>query len=160
VTAERNRDDRVVERFGGERSTYDSSELSPDDRDEMFEQYFSVFPWASLPAAAVGADIGCGTVGGLHSWQPRVGGLHCVDPSHDGLDVARRNLTQWSDGSFHCAHVDELPSPPSSLDFAYSLGVLHHVPDTATAAALRPILKSGAPFLVYLYYAFDNQPSW
>jgi SAM-dependent methyltransferase len=47
------------------------------------------------------------------------------------------------------------------LDFAYSLGVLHHVPDTA--AALRSIgrkLKPGAPFLIYLYYAFDNRPHW
>jgi hypothetical protein len=39
--------------------------------------------------------------------------------------------------------------------------VLHHIPDTA--AALRDCvsrLKPGAPFLVYLYYAFDNRPAW
>ncbi len=36
--------------------------------------------------------------------------------------------------------------------------MLHHVPDTAQAirdAAAK--LKPGAPFLVYLYYAFDNR---
>jgi hypothetical protein len=35
------------------------------------------------------------------------------------------------------------------------------VPDTAAAlrSAARP-LKPGAPLLVYLYYAFDNQPAW
>jgi SAM-dependent methyltransferase len=52
-----------------------------------------------------------------------------------------------------------MPLDPGSLDFAYSLGVLHHVPDTA--AALRScvsLLKSGAPFLLYLYYALDNRP--
>jgi hypothetical protein len=47
------------------------------------------------------------------------------------------------------------------MDFGYSLGVLHHIPDTeagikACVAKLRP----GAPFLVYLYYAFDNRPTW
>jgi SAM-dependent methyltransferase len=39
--------------------------------------------------------------------------------------------------------------------------VLHHVPDTA--AGLRDCvakLKPGAPFLVYLYYRFDNRPAW
>jgi hypothetical protein len=47
------------------------------------------------------------------------------------------------------------------MDFGYSIGVLHHVPDTA--AGLRACiakLKPGAPFLVYLYYAFDNRPWW
>jgi hypothetical protein len=47
------------------------------------------------------------------------------------------------------------------MDFGYSLGVLHHVPDTAAGlqACVRK-LKRGAPFLVYLYYAFDNRPLW
>jgi hypothetical protein len=47
------------------------------------------------------------------------------------------------------------------MDFGYSLGVLHHVPDTA--AGLRACvtrLKPGAPFVLYLYYAFDNRPAW
>jgi hypothetical protein len=47
------------------------------------------------------------------------------------------------------------------MDFGYSLGVLHHIPDTeaAIASCVRKI-KPGAPFLVYLYYAFDNRPLW
>ena len=32
-------------------------------------------------------------------------------------------------------------------------------PPRRCASAVRP-LKPGAPFLVYLYYAFDNQPAW
>jgi 2-polyprenyl-3-methyl-5-hydroxy-6-metoxy-1,4-benzoquinol methylase len=47
------------------------------------------------------------------------------------------------------------------MDFGYSLGVLHHIPDTAAGiAACVTKLKPGAPFLVYLYYAFDNKPMW
>jgi hypothetical protein len=47
------------------------------------------------------------------------------------------------------------------MDFGYSLGVLHHVPDTQAGidACVRK-LKPGAPFLIYLYYAFDNRPLW
>jgi SAM-dependent methyltransferase len=159
VTDAGNRDERVIEDFGREWSTFDQSTLSETDREEMFGQYFSEFPWESLPPAAVGADIGCGSGRWAAMVVPRVGHLHCVDPSAQALDVARRNVGNRA--SFHCAGVDELPFAAGSLDFAYSLGVLHHVPDTEAAlrrcaVALRP----GAPFLVYLYYAFDNQPRW
>ena len=44
------------------------------------------------------------------------------------------------------------------MDFGYSLGVLHHIPDTcAGIKACARLLKRGGPFLVYLYYAFDNR---
>jgi len=63
--------------------------------------------------------------------------------------------------SFWNANVGQMPLPDNSLDFAFSLGVLHHVPDTA--GAIRSVaskLKQGAPFLIYLYYALDNRPWW
>jgi ubiquinone/menaquinone biosynthesis C-methylase UbiE len=62
---------------------------------------------------------------------------------------------------FHLASVDALPLADNSMDFGYSLGVLHHVPDTAgaVASAVRA-LKPGGPLLLYLYYALENRPSW
>ena len=46
-----------------------------------------------------------------------------------------------------------------SQDFGYSLGVLHHIPDTTLALqSCAKKLKAGAPFLLYLYYRFDNKP--
>lgn len=159
MSDDRNRDERVITGFGEEWTTYDQSELSQTDREEMFEQYFSVFPWQDLSPGAEGADIGCGSGRWAALVAPRVVHLHCVDPSAQALEVARRNV---GDGAtFHCRGVADLPFAPASLDFAYSLGVLHHVPDTV--AALRRcalVLRPGAPFLVYLYYAFDNQPTW
>jgi ubiquinone/menaquinone biosynthesis C-methylase UbiE len=87
--------------------------------------------------------------------------LHCIDPSSKALAVARRRLKNRSGARFHLASVDQLPLADDSQDFGYSLGVLHHVPDTR--AALRDCvrkLKPGAPFLLYLYYDFDNRPGW
>jgi SAM-dependent methyltransferase len=61
----------------------------------------------------------------------------------------------------HQAGVDDMPLEPGSMDFGYSLGVLHHIPDTQAAlSACVSKLKPGAPFLLYLYYAFDNKPFW
>lgn len=81
-----------------------------------------------------------------------------IDASPEALEVAKSNLSGAPNTSFLNASVGMLPIDDASLDFAYSLGVLHHVPDTAAAvAAVAAKLKKGAPFLVYLYYAFDNR---
>lgn len=155
-----NRDDHTVAGFGDEWTRFDQSSLSTSDRERIFADYFAIFPWDTLPGHAQGADIGCGSGRWALMAAPRVGTLHCVDPS-DAIEVARRNLAECTNVTLHRADVDHLPFPDASLDFAYSLGVLHHVPDTL--AALRDIaakLKPGAPLLVYLYYAFDNRPWW
>ncbi|HEY1952663.1 MAG TPA: hypothetical protein VGG76_07640, partial [Gemmatimonadaceae bacterium] len=57
--------------------------------------------------------------------------------------------------------IGALNLPLGTQDFGFSLGVLHHVPDTYAGLedAVR-LLKPGAPFLLYLYYAFDNRPTW
>lgn len=45
------------------------------------------------------------------------------------------------------------------MDFGYSLGVLHHVPNTQEGInECVGFLKPNAPFLNYLYYSFDNKP--
>jgi SAM-dependent methyltransferase len=46
-----------------------------------------------------------------------------------------------------------------SLDFAMSLGVLHHIPDTGLAIKdVAGKIKSGGIFLCYLYYKLENKP--
>lgn len=157
----RNSDPATVEGFGDEWIRFDQASLSSSELDDLFSRYFTVFPWASLPEKAVGFDLGCGSGRWAKCVTPRVGRLHCVDASPAALSVARRNLAGVSNCEFHLASVDSIPLAAASMDFGYSLGVLHHVPDTA--AGLRSCaekLKPGAPFLVYLYYAFDNRPAW
>jgi len=150
----------VVEDFGREWERFDQGNLSDTERQHMFDGYFAPFPFEKLSPQAVGFDAGCGTGRWAVLVAPRVGHLHCVDPS-SALEVARRNLAPFTNCTFHRATVDEMPFPDASMDFGYSLGVLHHIPDTqaAMAACVRK-LKIGAPFLVYLYYALDNRPSW
>jgi SAM-dependent methyltransferase len=159
-TIQANTDQATVAGFGDEWSRFDQTALPADERQTLFDGYFALFPWDALPANAVGADIGCGSGRWAALAAPRVGTLHCVDPS-EAIDVARRALAQHDNVQFHRAGVDELPFEDNSLDFAYSLGVLHHIPDTKAAMqSCVNKLKPGAPFLVYLYYAFDNRPAW
>ena len=51
-----------------------------------------------------------------------------------------KNLKNYENISFHNASVSQLPINDNSLDFAYSLGVLHHVPKTFDA--INQSLKS------------------
>lgn len=156
-----NVDRLTVEGFGEEWKAFDQSGLKGAEYRKQFGQYFSEFPFDALPNGAEGFDIGCGSGRWALGVAPRVSRLHCIDPSSKALGVARRRLKDVSNVVFHLGGVDEIPLPDRSQDFGYALGVLHHVPDTA--AALRKCtakLKPGAPFLVYLYYRFDNRPAW
>ena len=156
-----NIDAKTVAGFGEEWAAYDQTAMTHDEWRGHFEGYFSEFPWASLPAGAEGFDLGCGSGRWAAGVAPRVGTLHCIDPSDKALDVARRRLAEASNVRFHCAGADSIPLADASQDFGYSLGVLHHIPDTAAAmAACVRKLKPGAPFLAYLYYAFDDRPAW
>lgn len=155
-----NVDRKTVEGFGDEWTRFDQSALAESERSTIFEMYFAVFPWHTLPERAEGFDLGCGSGRWAQLVAPRVGRLHCIEPSV-ALDIARRNLARHSNCVFHSATVDAIPLEDGSMDFGYSLGVLHHVPDTeAGLRACVQKLKAGAPFLVYLYYAFDNRPWW
>jgi SAM-dependent methyltransferase len=159
-----NVDLEVARGFGREWSTFpqDPDHLSQAQRQAIFDDYFHIFPWDLLPAdGGVGLDVGCGTGRWSVLVAPRVRHLHLLDPSAEALSVAKENLRDIDNVSYHLDSVATIPLPPKSLDFAFSLGVLHHVPDTAAAiAAIADKLKRDAPFLLYLYYALDNRPAW
>ena len=151
----------VVDGFGDEWTRFDQSALPENDREDLFRLYFGLFPWDKVGQDAVGFDLGCGSGRWARLVAPRVRELHCIDASAAALEVAKRNLAEMDNCRFHLASVDEIPLEEGSADFGYSLGVLHHVPDTRAAlTACVSKLKPGAPFLVYLYYAFDNRPDW
>jgi ubiquinone/menaquinone biosynthesis C-methylase UbiE len=153
----KNLDEDTVKSFGDEWSRFDQSKLSNAEAQMIFDEYFAIFPWNKLPKNATGFDMGCGSGRWAKLMAPRVGHIHCIDPS-SALEVAKSALSSETNVSFHSASVDESPLPPCSQDFGYALGVLHHVPNTATAIkACVAMLKPGAPFQLYLYYAFDNR---
>ena len=153
-----NIDLKTVNSFGQEWSRFDQSQAPEAELRRFFEEYFHVFPWEKLPAHPNGFDMGCGSGRWANFVAPRVAKLHCIDPSEQALEVARKNLAGHTNVELHHASVDTVALPANSLDFGYSLGVLHHIPDTQAALAqCVRLLKTGAPFLVYLYYRFDNR---
>ncbi len=156
-----NIDAKTVEGFGKEWSRFDQTGLDQTEHRQIFDSYFSIFPWDDLPENAVGFDLGCGSGRWAQLVAPRVGKLFCIDASKDALEVAKRNLRDETNCEFCHASVEAIPLENNSMDFGYSLGVLHHVPDTFEGIGqCVSKLKKGSPFLIYLYYAFDNRPAW
>jgi len=156
-----NEDVDVVKGFGQQWSLYDQSVLNQEELQQNSERYFEIFPWSKLPANATGFDLGCGSGRYSRYVAQRVGHLHCIDASGAALLVAKKNLKDLPNCSFHHASVDQMPIDDNSMDFGCSLGVFHYVP--YPQSGIRDCvkkLKPGAPFLMYVYYALDNRPWW
>ena len=153
-----NVDADTVRGFGDEWSRFTQEQLDIDTREQIFADYFSLFDWGALSPNSVGADVGCGSGRWAQVVAPRVGHLVLIDASPEAIKIAKTNLSGVPNTSFLNASVGALPIGDATLDFAFSLGVLHHVPDTKAAIdSIATKLKKGAPFLIYLYYAFDNR---
>ena len=153
-----NIDLKTVESFGDEWGRFDQTGMSEKEAKKVFDGYFSIFNWSNLPKNSIGFDMGCGS-GRWAKWvAPKVTKLHCIDPSN-ALEIAKKNLISHDNILYHKSSVDSVDIEDSSQDFGYSLGVLHHIPDTAAAIkSCARLLKPNAPMLLYLYYAFDNKP--
>ena len=149
----------TIKSFGDEWSKFDQTALHDDEVLKIFNDYFHIFPWEKLPHNATGFDMGCGTGRWAKLVAKRVGHLHCIDPS-TAIEIAKYTLVSNNNITYHCASYDNCKILKNSQDFGYSLGVLHHISNTGKALKeCVELLKPGAPFLIYIYYAFDNR-SW
>lgn len=155
-----NIDTKVVESFGDEWRQFDQSKMNHTESKQIFMKYFSLFPLSKLHKSSQGYDMGCGSGRWANFIASRVGQLHCIDPSN-AIEIAKKKLKKYKNIKFHKSSVDNVSLKKNSQDFGYSLGVLHHVPDTQAAIkSCVKLLKPRAPLLLYIYYSFDNRPKW
>ena len=155
----KNIDQRTVDGFGEEWNQFNHSTLSELELRKSWNQYFDIFPFDTLPTNSEGFDMGCGSGRWARFVAPRVGLLNCIDPSSKALNVAKNNLKEYENINFFEGSVSDDLLQESSQDFGYSLGVLHHIPDTLQGIKdCSKLLKKDAPFLLYLYYNLDNRP--
>ena len=153
----KNIDPSTVDSFGNEWKRFNQAKVSNDELAKNFNDYFEIFPWGSIGENSVGFDMGCGSGRWAKFVAPKVKRLNCIDPS-ESIAVAKENLKRFTNVEFITGSVSDDVLAENSQDFGYSLGVLHHVPDTPKAIeSCVKFLKPGAPFLVYLYYSFDNK---
>ena len=156
----KNKDQKVINDFGNEWKTYNQRDIDSKEIKELFNHYFSIFPFDKINTNSEGFDMGCGSGRWAKFIAPKVRLLHCIDPSR-AIQVAKKKLKKFNNVSYHRKSLEKSGLKSNSQDFGYSLGVLHHVPHTNLAIkTCVKLLKPGAPFLLYIYYSFDNRPYW
>ena len=154
----KNIDKKTVEDFGEEWNKYNQSSIPDEDLKKSWNQYFDMFSFEELSNDSEGFDMGCGSGRWAKFVANKVHLLNCIDPSEKALNVAKRNLSNFSNIRYFNASVNDNILKENSQDFGYCLGVLHHIPDTLEGIkACAKLLKKNAPFLLYLYYNFENR---
>jgi ubiquinone/menaquinone biosynthesis C-methylase UbiE len=152
----------VVRDFGTEWEEFQFNELNNELNNKAlkiaWDQYFNIFPWNLVSDKSIGFDMGCGSGRWAQFVAPNVGQLSCIDPS-SAIEVAKKNLSSFSNIKYLNETSDNCSLSDNSQDFGYCLGVLHHIPNTQNGIFdCAKKLKSGAPFLLYLYYNFEDKP--
>lgn len=147
----------IVERFDREWAQFHS--MPAGERARVFTSYFDVVDPGSLGSGNIVLDAGCGS--GRWSYEMADRGTHVVAMDLGlSIEIAERNTRGLP---VRCVQADvrDTPFRPETFDFACSLGVLHHVPETdAALAAICRTIKPGASLLLYLYYALETRPGW
>ncbi len=121
------------------------------------EQYFDIVDDSILSAECIALDLGCGMGRWSRFIAPKVRFIEAVDPSMS-VTTAFETLESFKNVRVTQAAVDNLPFENESFDFIFSLGVLHHIPDTQSALSEAVTkLKRNGYFLLYIYYALDDR---
>ncbi len=150
-----NIDWETVESFGEEWNKF--SKFSDAELSSIGGDYFDIVTDSMLDKNSRVLDVGCGTGRWTKYVCSRSGFVEAIDPSKAVL-VAAAMLANENNVRVSQAEVDNIPFEDASFDFIFSLGVLHHIPDTPTAMKkCVEKLKPGGHFLVYLYYNFENR---
>lgn len=130
------------------RTQLDSANGSSESRDLFVEK--TGFALSSLEGKRV-LEVGCGMGRFLEVVADAGAEAIGVDLSA-AVDAAQANLGERPNVHILQADVFRLPFPPRSFDLIYSIGVLHHTPDTREAFARLPgLLKADGRIAVWVY---------
>ena len=126
----------------------DSASGGTQSRDTFVEK--TRIPLADLRGKTI-LDVGCG-MGRFAEVVAEAGGRVVGIDLSSAVDAAAPNLERFENAAVVQADVFSLPFGPETFDLIYSIGVLHHTPDTRKAFLSLPrLLKKRGQVAIWLY---------
>ena len=158
---DQNLDQQVIDSFGHEWAAFDYAESETDDAlYSQFSAYCTPIDLTQFSSkSSVAADFGAGSGRWASRLLPHFSLVYALEPSDGAIKVLKKKFSKESRMTILQETVGANSIPAGSLDLAMSLGVLHHIPDTALAIKdVASKIKGGGVFLCYLYYKLENKP--
>ena len=153
--SDENIDHITVDSFGDEWQAFHGFEETEIQR--LGDEYFDIITPHMLNKSTTVLEVGCGSGRFLKYLSAKAGFVVGVDPSH-AVFASDNLLGKAENVMLIKASANDLPFESESFDFVYSIGVLHHIPDTLKAMqACVEKVKKGGYFFTYLYYDLDNR---
>ena len=150
-----NIDWETVNSFGEEWNKFDV--FSEADIEKIGNDYFDIVSSDLLNKETTVLDVGFGSGRWIKYIAKHVKFVEGIDPSN-AIFSAAHFLSSTPNVRLTQASVEAIPFTDNSFDFVYSLGVLHHLPNTELAIKrCFEKTKNGGHFLLYLYYNLDNR---
>jgi len=158
-----NLDQNVIDGFGHEWAAFDYAETETAEAlDAQFAAYCAPIDLSQFnPETSLAGDFGAGSGRWSSRLAPYFSSVYALEPSDGASTVLKRKFTDNPKIVVLQETVGVNSIPVGSLDLAMSLGVLHHIPDTALA--IKDVARSIKPegvFLCYLYYNLENKPAY
>lgn len=150
-----NVDLNTVESFGDEWEKF--SDFTSEEIISIGNEYFDIVDDAILNKDSIVLDMGCGSGRWSKYVSTKVKFIEAIDPS-EAILTATNLLKGNKNVRTTQASSDNIPFSDESFDFIFSLGVLHHIPDTQQALIdVVKKVKNKGYVLIYLYYNLDNR---
>jgi len=156
-----NIDQGVIDSFGYEWEAFEYSlDQSTTALDTQFSAYCSPLDMSLFdPNTSIAGDFGAGSGRWTSRLLQNFQKVYALEPSAGANRVLKKKFDENTRVVILQETVGKNSIPNESLDLAVSLGVLHHIPDTALA--IRDVgvkIKKNGFFLCYLYYNLENKP--
>jgi 2-polyprenyl-3-methyl-5-hydroxy-6-metoxy-1,4-benzoquinol methylase len=150
-----NADAKTVDSFGEEWNRFAS--FTDEQIKTAGNQYFDIVTDEMLNENSLVLDIGCGTGRWSKFISSRVKFVEAIDPG-DAVKAAVPFTKSCGNVRITQAGFGGIPFAKESFDFVFSLGVVHHLPDTQAAITeAASMVKPKGWLLLYIYYALDHR---
>jgi SAM-dependent methyltransferase len=161
MSQESNRDEKTIKNFGDEweRFNYLNRHDLEQANDRQFALYLAPLPSGVLNSNSTKAlDVGAGSGRWAQLLESKVKELYVLEPSQMAFHVLENRFKNNAKVQMINKGIENLTEFDNFFDFAMSLGVLHHIPDTGKALEnVFKKIKPGGYFLGYLYYNLEEK---